>query len=158
MNLVDLIPEGYMNAVQLEQLADEFLVQMLVGNLLITHLTTMHQFLMDIDPHNSSTNSSNQSSWTFLRTNVRASCCVWVWVRLEEDSLVVMQWVLLKLLHTTTTPTHQTRCLNSRRNHRWWITSRQSQNNRGVVDKCSSLISLKIMASSQILDAPTPRK
>ena len=62
MNLVDLIPEGYMNAVQLEQLADEFLVQMLVGNLLITHLTTMHQFLMDMESHISSTSNSNQST------------------------------------------------------------------------------------------------
>ena len=57
MNLVDLIPEGYMNAVQLEQLADEFLVPMLVGNLLTTHITTMHQFLMDTVTHS----SSNQS-------------------------------------------------------------------------------------------------
>ena len=59
MNLVDLIPEGYMNAVKLEQLADEFLVPMLVGNLLTTHITTMHQFLTDT--HSSSTSSSNQS-------------------------------------------------------------------------------------------------
>ena len=62
MNLEDLTPEGFINGVQLEQLADEFRVSMLVGNLLTTHINTMHQFLMDIDPHNSSTNSSNQSS------------------------------------------------------------------------------------------------
>ena len=61
MNLVDLIPEGYMNAVKLEQLADEFLVPMLVGNLLTTHITTMHQFLTDTVTHNSSTSSSNPS-------------------------------------------------------------------------------------------------
>ena len=62
MNLVDLIPEGFTNGVQLERLADEFLVPMLVGDLLTTHLTTIHQFLMDMESHSSSTNSSNQSS------------------------------------------------------------------------------------------------
>ena len=64
MSLEDLIPEGYMNADRLAQHADEFLVPMLVGDLLTTHLTTMHQFLMNTVIHNnsSSTNSSNQSS------------------------------------------------------------------------------------------------
>ena len=60
MNLVDLIPKGYINGVQLGQLADKFLAPILVGNLLTTHITTMHQFLMDTVTHGSSTNSSNQ--------------------------------------------------------------------------------------------------
>ena len=61
MNLVDLIPKGYINGVQLGQLADEFLAPILVGNLPTTHITTMHQFLMDTVTHSSSsTSSSNQ--------------------------------------------------------------------------------------------------
>ena len=55
MNVEDLIPVGFINGVKLEQLADEFLVPMLVGNLLTTHLTTTHQSLMDMDTHTHST-------------------------------------------------------------------------------------------------------